>query len=179
MQDLCLYINTVFANVTKDTLCTVLAALHLLINLNLSTTPWIGKIRSILISQTRKLNSERFNNLPKVTWSQNLNWDPLAPARMDSSSIVEVWTSECVLSHLVVSNALWPYGPKPPRLLCLRDSPGNNTGVGCHALLHGIFLTWELNFMPLMSPTLVGSLPLVPPGKPWTSESAFKVDDCS
>ena len=27
------------------------------------------------------------------------------------------------------------------RLLCLRDSPGKNTGVDCHALLQGIFPT--------------------------------------
>ena len=27
----------------------------------------------------------------------------------------------------------------PPRLLCPWDSPGKNTGVGCHALLQGIF----------------------------------------
>ena len=25
-----------------------------------------------------------------------------------------------------------------PRLLCPRDSPGKNTGVGCHSLLQGI-----------------------------------------
>ena len=29
----------------------------------------------------------------------------------------------------------------PPRLLCPWDSPGKNTGVGCHVLLQGIFLT--------------------------------------
>ena len=28
-----------------------------------------------------------------------------------------------------------------PRLLCPWDFPGKNTGVGCHALLQGIFLT--------------------------------------
>ena len=27
----------------------------------------------------------------------------------------------------------------PTRLLCPWDSPGKNTGVGCHALLQGIF----------------------------------------
>ena len=32
-----------------------------------------------------------------------------------------------------------------PRLLCPWDSPGKNTGVGCHALLQGIFLTQGLN----------------------------------
>ena len=31
------------------------------------------------------------------------------------------------------------------RLLCPWDSPGKNTGVGCHALLQGIFLTQGLN----------------------------------
>ena len=30
---------------------------------------------------------------------------------------------------------LWPYGLQLTRLLCLRDSPGRTTGVGCHALL--------------------------------------------
>ena len=29
------------------------------------------------------------------------------------------------------------------------DSPGKNIGVGCHALLQGIFLTQGLNFHPL------------------------------
>ena len=38
------------------------------------------------------------------------------------------------------------------RLLCPWDSPGKNTGVGCHALLQGIFPTQGSNphlFMPL------------------------------
>ena len=54
-----------------------------------------------------------------------------------------------------------PYGLQPTRLLCPRNSPGKNTGVGCHALLQGIFPTQGLN------PGLVcllcweaGSLPL-------------------
>ena len=33
----------------------------------------------------------------------------------------------------------------PTRLLCSWDSPGKNTGVGCYALLQGIFPTQELN----------------------------------
>ena len=32
-----------------------------------------------------------------------------------------------------------------PRLLCPWDSPGKNAGVGCRALLQGIFPTQELN----------------------------------
>ena len=39
------------------------------------------------------------------------------------------------------SLTLQPYGLEPARLLCPWDSPGKNTGMGCHALLQGIFLT--------------------------------------
>ena len=35
------------------------------------------------------------------------------------------------------------------KVLCPWASPGRNTGVGCHALLQGIFLTQGLNFHPL------------------------------
>ena len=38
---------------------------------------------------------------------------------------------------------LQPYGVQPAGLLCPWDSPGKNTGVGCHFLLQGIFLTWS------------------------------------
>ena len=40
---------------------------------------------------------------------------------------------------------LQPHGLSPIRLLCPWDSPGKNTGVGCHALLQGIFPTQGLN----------------------------------
>ena len=45
----------------------------------------------------------------------------------------------------VMSDSLQPYGLQPARLLCPWDSPGKNTGVGCHFLLQGIFLTQEQN----------------------------------
>ena len=40
---------------------------------------------------------------------------------------------------------LWPSGLRPARLLCPWDSPGKNTGVGCHALFQGIFQTQGSN----------------------------------
>ena len=40
------------------------------------------------------------------------------------------------LSH---SDSFPPHGLQPTRLLCPWDSPGKNTGVGCHFLLQGIF----------------------------------------
>ena len=44
---------------------------------------------------------------------------------------------------------LRPHGLLPTRPLCPWDFPGRNTGVGCHALLQGIFPTQELagNFL--------------------------------
>ena len=48
-------------------------------------------------------------------------------------------------SHSVMSNSLWPRGLQPTRLLSPWDSPGKNTGVGCHFLLQGIFLTQGSN----------------------------------
>ena len=38
-----------------------------------------------------------------------------------------------------------PINCKPTRLLSPWDSPGKNTGVGCHFLLRGIFPTQRLN----------------------------------
>ena len=38
-----------------------------------------------------------------------------------------------------------PMDCSPTGLLCPWDSPGKNTGVGCHFLLQGIFLTQGLN----------------------------------
>ena len=48
-------------------------------------------------------------------------------------------------THSVVSDSLRPCGLLPTRLLCLWDSPGKSTGVGCHFLLQEIFPTQALN----------------------------------
>ena len=66
-----------------------------------------------------------------------------------------------------MSDYLWSYEPKPAQLLCPWDSPGKNTGVGCHAIFQGIFLTQGSN--PCLLCLLhwqVGSLPLMPAGNP-------------
>ena len=52
-----------------------------------------------------------------------------------------------------MSNSLRPHGLQHTRLLCPWDSPDKNTGVGCHALLQGIFPTQGWNLC-LMSPAL-------------------------
>ena len=38
-----------------------------------------------------------------------------------------------------------PHGPQPTRLLSPWNSPGKNTGVGCHFFLHRVFLTQGSN----------------------------------
>ena len=45
------------------------------------------------------------------------------------------------VSHSAVSSSLRPHGLHPSKLLCPWNSPGKNTGVGCHSLLEGIFPT--------------------------------------
>ena len=49
------------------------------------------------------------------------------------------------VSCSVMSDSLQPHGLQPARLLCPWNSPGKNTGVGCHPLLQGIFLTQGSN----------------------------------
>ena len=62
-----------------------------------------------------------------------------------------------------MSDSLLPYGLEPARLRSPWDSPGRNTGVGCHALLQGIFLTQRSNppLLHLRHWQMV-SFPLVP-----------------
>ena len=59
-----------------------------------------------------------------------------------------------------------PMDCSPPGSSVHGDSPGKNTGVGCHAFLQGIFPTQGSNLCVFcLLHWQVGSLPLVPPGK--------------
>ena len=74
---------------------------------------------------------------------------------------MEPCESNVVPACSVTSDSLWPYGLEPTRPLCPWDSPGKSTGVGCHALLQGIyptqgsnwhllgFLHWQMESWPL------------------------------
>ena len=65
----------------------------------------------------------------------------------------------------ILSSAFQSHGVQPARLLCPWSSPGKNTGVGCHALLQGIFPTQGSN-LPLGSPALAGRFfTSAPPGE--------------
>ena len=60
-----------------------------------------------------------------------------------SELFIYTWLS--LFSHSVMSDSLWPHGLQHTVFLCAWHSPGKNTGVGCHALLQGIFPTQGSN----------------------------------
>ena len=72
----------------------------------------------------------------------------------------------------LMSYSVWPYGLSPTRLFYSRDSPSNNTGVGSHSFLQGIFPPQEWNLRLLHRQVgflFLFFLLLVPPGKPLDS----------
>ena len=75
------------------------------------------------------------------------------------------FSAQSELMLRINADTLRPYGLWLTRLLCPWDSPGKSTGVGCDALLQGIFLTWGWNPKHLLH-WHVDSLPLTPPEKP-------------
>ena len=58
----------------------------------------------------------------------------------------------CMLICSVASDSLRPYGLQPARLPCPWDFSGKTTGVGCHFLLQGIFLTKAIKPMSPRQP---------------------------
>ena len=63
----------------------------------------------------------------------------------------------------VVSNSVRPHKWQPTRLPCPWDSPGKNTGVGCHFLLQCIKVKSE-NEVAQSCPTLSDPMDCSPPG---------------
>ena len=121
--------------------------------------------------------SRSWGEMVPLTSERSENWRPGQAKHSAGSSTgrhdgpLPPQMQACVLSRFshVRLNGLWP-----TRLLCPWDSPGMNTGVGCHALLQGIFSTQGSN--PHLLGLLhwqVGSLPLAPPGKPLLSQTTF------
>ena len=63
-------------------------------------------------------------------------------------SIVRAWILNCAMLYLVTQlhpTLCDPMDYSPPGSSVHGDSPSKNTGVGCHALLQGIFPTQGLN----------------------------------
>ena len=62
-----------------------------------------------------------------------------------------------------MSDSVRPHRRQPTRLCCPWDSPGKNTGVGCHFLLQCIKVKSETEVAQLC-PTLCDSMDCSPPG---------------
>ena len=88
-------------------------------------------------------------------------WESLGPSTSLQMTQFCSFLYILVLVAQSLSDSLWSYGLWPSRLLCPWDSPGKNTGVGCHFLLQEIFLTqgsnmcllcllnWQVDSLPL------------------------------
>ena len=73
----------------------------------------------------------------------------------------------CV-SHSVMFDSLRPYELQPARLLGAQNSPGKNTGVGCHFLHQRIFpIRCQTHGLLYLLHWQACSLPVVPHGKPF------------
>ena len=62
-----------------------------------------------------------------------------------------------------MTNSVWPHRQQPTRLPCPWDSPGKNTGVGCHFLLQCMKVKSESEFTQLC-PTLSDPMDCSLPG---------------
>ena len=146
---------------------------------------WWGAVYGVTQSQTRlKWLSSSSLIWGSAPWLRNgvivsvrLSWKYLVPSLTLFRILFwpcATWDLRslplCMLNHL--SNAVWPYRLQLTRLLCLWDSPGKNTGVGCHALLQGIFPTQGLNLCLLHCRQIL--LTAEPPGKPLVPWSGIR-----
>ena len=96
------------------------------------TVDWAGCQNSKLGSFTLILVSGRFNYLGFCS--------EMSFKRFEVNQILKG-----SVSCSVMSGSLQPHGLQPTTVLCPRDFPGKNSGVGCHFLLHGIFPTQGSN----------------------------------
>ena len=101
-----------------------------------------GASENIFLEEKLSLEKARAHPWKQVDlWSYGIALCPWRDTEHASSS--------SSLSHSVMSDSL-----QPARLLCPWDSPGKDTGVGCHALLQGIFPTQD----PTQASSFVGRL---------------------
>ena len=95
---------------------------------------------------------------------------------VSSGNFLEMHTLRSSHAHVLSCfSRVWLYDPmdhSPPGSSVHGVSPGKNTGLGCHALLQGIFPTQGSNprLLCLLHWQVVSS-PLAPPGKPQALQS--------
>ena len=99
-------------------------------------------------------------------------------SRQEPGVFLFAWQRNKAILFCCCPALLRPRRPKPARLYCLWDFPGKSTGVGCHFLLQGIFLTqgsnpqlphWQADFLPYHGATLILSGSGVQRGHTWVT----------
>ena len=113
----------------------------------------------------RGLHSFHFSVNPNLTTCQFCDHGSVTHPHSLSSSGRWAWNSEpplrAVCWHAQSCLTLWDPRTIVLRLLCLWNSPGKNTGVGCHFLLQGFFPSQGLNLLHWqgnsLSPSHLGS----------------------
>ena len=69
--------------------------------------------------------------MPHILWT----WKTLSLNHLPESLLVQHAAAAAAANSLQSCQTERPHRQQPTRLLCLWDSPGKNTGVGCHFLL--------------------------------------------
>ena len=134
--------------------------------------------RAFLVLKCQRTENSSTSETPSCGWWGN--FCPAAWGRAEAAAgqvsaslqkrvLLGCWvrtvTNTCaVLSHSVVSDSATPWTGTRQAPLSM-DSPGKNSGVGCPALLQGIFPAQGSNLRLLrLLHWQAGSLPLTPPG---------------
>ena len=89
--------------------------------------------------------SIQYQNNSSHRGEEILHWEAAASRNLRGRQTLQLLPNSLLFSRSVVSNSLWPHGLWPTRLHSPWDSPGKNTGAGCHFLLPGIFPIQGLN----------------------------------
>ena len=123
-----------------------------------------------VLVQKLSFNKSLYHQILQSCYASKSSHQPHVASKVIKMKQNEEFSSSltlCVcLVTSVVSDSLRPYGLQPNSLLCPWDSPGKNTGAGCHALLQGIFWTQGLNLSLLhLLHQHADSLPTKSPGK--------------
>ena len=117
---------------------------------------WVGLIESVEGLNRRKtdLPEKEKKSVSWLLWGLHCNCFPgLQLAELFSRFWVHCCCCCCCQVAAVVSDFVWPHRWQPTRLPHPWDSPGKDTGVGCHCLLQCIKVKSESEVAQLC-PTL-------------------------